>query len=189
MPQHAGIFPGVPASSPAAPQLPKQRAGASPTDDPPVPSEGQYSGFWERWGGGKVLCCGGSTTSREQPRPGQQCYSSASGGGVRCSWKFSFWKTLLVAGSPWETLSSPCLSPPPCAPRASSVSRASCKENPPITFPQGTESSGRHCVPATAEKPEPRYSQGHGWHGGTLQSTVQVTSPQLNSSPGVFKLL
>lgn len=124
-----GFVPGfqLPAQLPHGCQ---SRAGTSPSYDPAVPSEAQHSGFWERWCGGKPRVVVGrlpSSTSREQR---QQRYSSASGGGVRCSWKFSFWKTLLVAGSPWETLSSPCLSPPPWPPRASSVRRASCKENP-----------------------------------------------------------
>lgn len=155
VPQHAGVCPRVPLPA----QLPhdcQSRAGASPGHDPPVPSEGQHSRFWERWCGGKSHAVVGglpSTTSWEQP--GQERYSSASGGGVRCSWKFSFWKTLLVAGSPWETLSSPCLSPPPWPPRASSVRRASCKENPLVTLGtllQGTQSPGRHCVPAAARE-------------------------------------
>lgn len=119
VPQHAGVCPTVPASSPAAPPLPKQSWGIT-SYDPPVPSEGEHSGVWAGGvGEDPVLWWEGSPA----PGPGSsqdRSYSSASGGGVRCSWKFSFWKTLLVAGSPWETLSSPCLSP-----RASSVRRAS----------------------------------------------------------------
>lgn len=74
---------------------------------------------WWRWGNSSIVT--------EKLPAEQEHYSSTSGGGARCSWKVSFWKTLLVAGSPCATLSSPCFSP---WVRDSSVRRASCKTKP-----------------------------------------------------------
>lgn len=79
-----------------------------------------HTGLWE----GQQ---GNSSIVTEKLAAEQERYSSTSGGGARCSWKVSFWKTLLVAGSPCATLSSPCFSP---WVRDSSVRRASCKTKP-----------------------------------------------------------
>lgn len=52
--------------------------------------------------------------------------SSATGGGASCSWKFSFWNTLLKAGPLWEPANGLQLSP--LRFWESSVRRASCEE-------------------------------------------------------------
>lgn len=79
----------------------QSRAGASPSHDPPVPSEGQHSGFWERWCGGKSRAVVGrlpSTVSWEQPWPsrgrgttpqpaeGAPGAAGSSRSGRRCWW-------------------------------------------------------------------------------------------------------
>lgn len=80
-------------------QLPhncQSRAGASPTDDPPVPSEGQHSGFWARWCGGKSHVVvgaphpgsrrGRASSATLQPAGGASGAAGSSRSGRRCWW-------------------------------------------------------------------------------------------------------
>lgn len=97
VPLYAGLCPRVPASSPAAPRLPKQ----SWSYNPPAPSEGEHSGVWERCCGAKSCVVVGrlpSIPSWEQLWPSQgrsatlQPAAGASGAaGSSCSGRRCWW--------------------------------------------------------------------------------------------------
>lgn len=104
---HPECHQGGPAQAPGDPEQkrgklsPPELGGVwvPPGSESPVRLMGRSCGDMQEGMGG---CAGVAVGTPIWPMMPRQ--SSVTGGGVSCSWKFSFWKTLWKAGPLWELL-------------------------------------------------------------------------------------